>query len=236
MNSLIDRKITGKKKFVRRMFDDISERYDLLNRVISFGLDGVLRKKTVSIHGDDSFVLDICSGTGDMAVELLNMNGFDGVIVMGDFSGEMHKAARKKLNGNSNVFHVFCDAENMPFKDSSFNGIINGYSLRNLGDLKAFGTEIYRTLKSGGQSSMVDVAHPPNRMFAWFFYLYFYKLIPLLSRLFTKKKYAYRYLPVSLRTFLKQDEVLKALKESELSGEYENVLFGAAAIYRLRKY
>ena len=235
MNKSNPSQTTSKKNFIRRMFDDISYEYDLLNRIISFGLDGSCRKKTVAPHEHDKIVLDICSGTGDMSIELSKQNGFEGMLILGDFSSRMHELARQKLNNRQSIYFVYCDAENLPFKNSTLDGIINGYSLRNLSDLKAFGSEIYRTLKPGGHSSIVDVSHPPNKIFAWLFYIYFYKLLPLISRLFTKKKYAYRYLPVSLRTFLKQEEALSSLKGERLEGQYQNILMGAMAIYRLKK-
>lgn len=227
--------LTQKKNFVRRMFDDISDKYDLMNRVISLGLDGPWRKKTVKPHYQDKLVLDICSGTGDMAKEILSLKNFDGFIVLGDFSAEMHRLARKKITGNNNISFIYCDAETLPFKDSVFDGIVNGFSLRNLGNLRKFGSEINRTLNAGGQASIIDMAHPPNKIIARLFYLYFYKFTPWFSRWFTVKKYAYRYLPVSLRTFLKQPEVLENLKAEGLEGEYKNIFGGIVAIYRLYK-
>ena len=217
------------------MFDDISGSYDLLNRVISFGLDGRWRKLTVEPHARDKLVLDICSGTGDMALELSCRRGFAGRIVLADFSPKMHELAIKKCANLNGAVFVRCDAETMPFREGVFDGVICGYSLRNLGNLKAFGREIHRVLRDGGRASIIDMAHPPNRLIAMLFHLYFYKLVPLISRLFTIKKYAYKYLPVSLRTFLRQSEVLAALKGGRLEGEYRNVFGGIVAIYRLRK-
>ncbi len=236
-----------KKRFVKRMFDDISVSYDFLNRVISFGLDGICRKMAVVNHKDDNLVLDICSGSGDMTVELLNQKDFKGTIVLGDFSPRMHMLARKKLDGHLNarskrhhqgeplLLFVYCDAEMLPFKDCSFDGVINGYSLRNLDNLRAFGLEINRILRPDGHSSFVDVAHPPNKVAAWIFHLYFYKLLPLISRIFTGKKYAYHYLSSSLEIFSKQDDVLQALMGDHLNGRYQNILKGTVAIYRLWK-
>jgi demethylmenaquinone methyltransferase/2-methoxy-6-polyprenyl-1,4-benzoquinol methylase len=224
-----------KKHFVRRMFDDISDRYDLMNRVISFGMDGLWRRRTVRPHRHDKCVLDICSGTGDMAKELMDIEGFDGFIVLGDFAGEMHKLAQRKLPVSPDLCYVNCDAENLPFKPGVFDGIVSGYSLRNLGNLKQFGAEIERTLQIGGQASIIDMAHPPNKIVAWLYGLYFYKFAPWFSRFFTKKKYAYKYLPASLQVFLKQPEVLVNLKGEKLQGSYENIFGGMVAIYRLHK-
>jgi demethylmenaquinone methyltransferase/2-methoxy-6-polyprenyl-1,4-benzoquinol methylase len=225
----------AKKSYVRRMFDDISDRYDLLNRVLSFGMDVPWRRRTVRPHRDNKLVLDICSGTGDMAKELLNLDGFKGMIVLGDFAGEMHKLAQKKLPPRSHICYVNCDAENLPFKDGVFDGLVNGYSMRNLANLKQFGAEIRRVLSKGGQASLIDMAHPPNKFIAWLFGLYFYKFAPCISRLFTKKGYAYKYLPASLQLFVKQPEALANLRGETLEGSYENILGGMVAIYRLRK-
>ena len=217
------------------MFDDISGKYDFMNRLISFGLDAHWRRLTIRPHESNKLVLDICSGTGDMARELLRRPGFDGFIVLGDFSPEMHKLAKMKLADHANICYVNCDAEKLPFKDNVYDGIISGYSLRNLGDLKKFGLEIERVLNEGAQASILDMAHPPNKLLAGLFHIYFYKLVPWFSKYFTSKKYAYRYLPVSLRTFLKQPEVLQNIKGQKLAGEYKNVFGGIVAIYRLRK-
>jgi demethylmenaquinone methyltransferase / 2-methoxy-6-polyprenyl-1,4-benzoquinol methylase len=231
----------SKKAFVRRMFDDISDRYDFLNRVISFGLDGYCRRKGIRRHIENRVVLDICSGTADMSIELLKQEKFGGIIVLGDFSMRMQVLAGQKMavfgqgEYESRVYRVCCDAENMPFKEGVFDGIISGYSLRNLGDLRAFGLEMERVMRFDGNGSLIDVAHPPNGLFARLFYYYFYKLIPLISRLFTRKKYAYKYLPVSLRTFFKQPEVVERLCSGKLTGEYENLLGGSVALYKLKK-
>ena len=224
-----------KKKFVKRMFDDISDRYDLMNRVISMGMDGPWRRRTIRPHKNDKLVLDICSGTGDMSREILKLEGFDGFIVLGDFAAEMNKLAKAKLADINNVCYVNCDAENLPFKPGVFDGVVNGYSMRNLGDLQRFGSEIERTLKPGGKASIIDMAHPPNKLVGWLFRIYFYRIAPWISRFFTSKEYAYKYLPLSLHTFLKQPEVLTDLKGEKLEGYYENVFGGMVAIYRLTK-
>lgn len=231
---------SSKRHFITRMFEDISDRYDFLNRVISFGLDGLFRKKAVRIHSGDQLVLDICAGTGDMAKELLKDRQFKGAVVLADLSPKMLKIAMEKMRridlpDSAECFFVFADAEHMPFKQGSFDGIISGFSLRNLGNLEKFGRELSFVLRQGGQASLLDIAHPSNRIYAWLFHLYFYRLVPLFSQLFTRKKYAYRYLPASLRVFYRQPEVLRRLKGDSLSGRFEDLLGGIAAIYRLSK-
>ncbi len=227
--------ISEKRNFVRRMFDDISGRYDLLNKVISLGMDAHWRRRTVKPHLTDKLILDICSGTGDMAKEIADMPGFEGFIVLGDFAQEMNKLAKAKLRGNDNVCFINCDAENLPFKPGVFEGVVNGYSLRNLGQVDGFGSEIERVLRPGGHASIIDMAHPPNRLLAWLFHIYYYKFTPWFSSLFTRNRYAYDYLPVSLKTFYEQPEVLEKLKAGKLEGSYENIFGGMIAIYRLNK-
>ncbi len=239
MESPIPPKST-KKQFIVRMFEDISDRYDLLNRVISFGLDGVFRRRAVRPHRGDSLVLDICAGTGDMAKELLGARDFTGTVVLTDLSPRMLRIAIDKLKGIESgngraVFYVIADADHLPFKPAVFDGAISGFSLRNLSRLESFALELDSVLRSGGKVSLLDVAHPRRKIYARLFYIYFYKIIPLLSRLFTRKKYAYRYLPASLRIFYSQPEALRRLSQGGLEGGYEDLLGGIAAIYRLTK-
>lgn len=239
MESQIAEKST-KKQFIKRMFEDISDRYDFLNRVISFGLDGVFRKRATLPHKGDSLVLDICAGTGDMARALLESDGFTGTVVLADLSPRMLRIAIDKLrrvesrNDGAALF-VIADADHLPFKPAVFDGVISGFSLRNLSRLENFALELNYVLRSGGQATLLDVAHPQRKLYARLFHIYFYKIIPLLSRLFTRKKYAYKYLPASLRVFYPQPEVLRRLSQGGLEGDYEDLLGGIAAIYRLGK-
>jgi len=239
MESPIAAKST-KKQFIKRMFEDISERYDLLNRVISFGLDGVFRKRAIKPHKGDSLVLDICAGTGDMAKALLEADGFAGAVVLADLSPRMlriaiDKLGRIKSKNKGAFFFVIADADHLPFKLAVFDGVVSGFSLRNLSRLENFALELNSVLRSGGGVSLLDVAHPRRKLYARLFHIYFYKMIPLLSRLFTRKKYAYKYLPASLRVFYSQPEVLRRLSQGDLKGSYEDLLGGIAAIYRLGK-
>ena len=225
----------GKGTFIRRLFNDICGEYDFLNKVISFGLDNRVRRKTISPHLKDEMVLDMGCGTGDMALQLLKSRGFTGDVVLADFSPAMINAARRKSASAGNVLFVICKAEELPFKTGVFSGVISGFTLRNFVSIEAFAGEMDRVLAPDGHASLVEFSHPPNRVIAALHGLYFYRLLPLIARVFSRRKYAYSYLPASLKAFDRQEKILHRLEQKSLSGAYENILWGAIAIYRLRK-
>lgn len=229
----------GKKSFVRKMFSDIAPDYDRLNRIISFNLDYSWRKKSTEELQNCNLVLDLCAGTGDMALALLSHNNFKGKIILCDFSYEMLVLAKKKLQeyvANAQIYLVYGDAEKLPFKTETFDGLMQGFSLRNLNSQTDFYREAKRVLKKGGIASFLEIAHPDNFLFSKIFYVYFYKWIPFMSQFFTKRRYAYRYLPDSLKIFPKQKEVVEFIRTFDFEKvEYHNVMGGMAAVYKLVK-
>lgn len=228
-----------KKVFIKKMFDDIAPDYDRLNRIISFYLDFSWRKKSTEFLQNSNLVLDLCAGTGDMALALLSHSDFKGKIVLCDFSWEMLKIAQEKLQKfllENRIFLVCGDVEKLPFKAAMFEGVSLGFSLRNLNSQEDFYQETKRVLKPGGLASLLEIAHPENFLFSKIFYLYFYKWVPRFSRFFTRKRYAYQYLPGSLKIFPKQKEVVNFIKTFDFKDvEYRNIMGGMAAVYKLRK-
>ncbi|EQB63693.1 MAG: ubiquinone/menaquinone biosynthesis methyltransferase [candidate division Zixibacteria bacterium RBG-1] len=228
-----------KKSFVRKMFSDIAPDYDHLNRIISFNLDFSWRKKSTENLEYSNLVLDLCAGTGDMASALFSHKNFKGKIILCDFSYEMLVLARKKLQNygeKAQIYLVCGDVEKLPFKAEIFDGMMLGFSLRNLESQADFYSETKRVLQKGGTASFLEIAHPENILFSRVFYLYFYKWVPFISQFFTKRKYAYKYLPDSLKIFPKQKEVVKFIKTFDFEEvTYHNVMGGMAAVYKLVK-
>jgi len=228
-----------KKSFVQKMFSDIAPDYDRLNRIISFNLDNSWRRKSTEELQGFKLVLDLCAGTGDMALALLSHKNFKGKIILCDFSYEMLVLAKRKLQNyadKSQIYLVCGDVEKLPFKTEIFDGLMLGFSLRNLESQTDFYRETKRVLKKGGVASFLEIAHPENFWFSKIFYVYFYKWVPFVSQFFTKGKYAYRYLPDSLRVFPKQKEVMKFMKTFDFKEvNYRNVMGGMAAVYKIVK-
>jgi demethylmenaquinone methyltransferase / 2-methoxy-6-polyprenyl-1,4-benzoquinol methylase len=228
---------SSKKIFVSRMFDDIAGKYDFLNSILSFGQDNRWRKKAISGISQNGLIIDLCAGGGEMAREILSRKDFTGDVIITDISRGMLSLIRQNLPSEYNARYqtVVCDAEKLPFKDNLFSGAVSAFCLRNLSDLNAFTSETKRVLTDHGLVRHLEIAHPRNKILSILFEFYFYKLSPLLSRLFTSKSYAYRYLPASLKGFPSQDEVKTILGSGWGHASYKNIMGGIAAIYSLRK-
>ncbi len=228
-----------KKKTISQMFSDIRKEYDFINRIISFRSDRIFRNIAIKKVTHLERVLDICAGTGDMTISLLMKKSFKGRVVLCDFNYDMLSLADSKLQKlglRDRIDIVIGDAEELPFKDKSFNAIIMGFALRNLESIDAFGLESKRVIDGKGKVVLLDVAHPENRVVAFMFHLYFYKIAPILSRFFTKNKYAYQYLPQSLKTFYNQKDLISKFKGLGFTkATYQNMLWGISAIYKLRR-
>ncbi len=184
---------------VRSMFDRIAPVYDLMNRVMTAGLDGRWRRLTVRLvvsKGDR--VLDACCGTGDLAIAARKT----GAEVVGlDFSEPMLERARRK---DGSVEWVQGDLLELPFEDASFDAATVGFGVRNIVDLERGLTELHRVLKPGGRVGILEITRPrgPLRLF---YRLWFDALIPLAGKILPGGK-AYTYLPASVRRFPGPDE------------------------------
>ncbi|HEX4905174.1 MAG TPA: ubiquinone/menaquinone biosynthesis methyltransferase [Acidimicrobiales bacterium] len=180
-----------KVRAVRQMFDTIAPRYDLVNRVMTFGLDVRWRKRATRSLGlpAGSTVLDIAAGTGDFCRELAAA-GFSPIGV--DLSFGM------LANARTDAPLVQGDALRLPFPDGSVDGVTCGFALRNLRDLTPFFADLARVLRPGGRIALLDVAAPTNPVLRWGHGIYFGKVVPRIGgALNGAGKDAYRYLPRS---------------------------------------
>ncbi|MCX7612352.1 MAG: bifunctional demethylmenaquinone methyltransferase/2-methoxy-6-polyprenyl-1,4-benzoquinol methylase UbiE [Ignavibacterium sp.] len=202
-----------KKNKVKNIFDDISGKYDLLNHLLSFGIDRRWRRKALKLTGlnKNSFLLDVACGTGDVAIEAKKL----GVekIVGADFSHNMLSLFNKKskwIIGN-NVQMV---AEQMPFKDNSFTNITVAFGVRNFYDIQEGFNSFYRVLKSGGKATIIEFSLPKNKFFASLYKFYFKKVLPIIGGIISGNKSAYTYLPNSVEEFDEKINLEVLLKNS----------------------
>ena len=228
------------KSYVSHMFSEICTEYDRLNRIISFCLDVLWRRKAASKLISSDLVLDLCAGTGDMAITLLCRQSFKGKVILCDFNQDMLKVAQAKLRRSGlsqRVCTVLCDVENLPFKSNVSDGAMMGFSLRHMEDLNLFFNETKRVLKKDKRAVLLDVAHPEVKLIKDIYFFYYDKILPKLSRVFSEGHAdIYSYLPKSLRRFLKQKDLLSMLKELGFSEVgYQNVFLGTGVIYTLMK-
>jgi len=193
-------------EYVRGTFDRIAGRYDLLNRVISFHLDTYWRRKAIeaALRGGERRVLDVGTGTGDLALAGAAKIGAQGRVVGLDFSHEMLRLAARKPSPSpecGKISYVQGTALAAPFPDASFDVIVSGFVLRNLTDLALFFREAYRLLNSGGRLVTLDMFPPSAMPFSFFYSIYFHRIMPWLGACLARNGEAYRYLSNSVRSF-----------------------------------
>lgn len=186
---------------VRKMFGRIVPRYDLLNRLMSLGMDRRWRRLAAAATSPRGAVaLDVGTGTGDLALELCRQGA--SAVVGADFSRQMLDAARRKASATSSpVAWALADALRLPFADGTFDCVTNAFLLRNLADLRAGLAEMARVLKPGGRLVCLDMTQPPTGPFGALYRLYFNRLLPPLAGAISGDAAAYRYLPGSLKGF-----------------------------------
>ena len=185
------------------MFDRIAGRYDAMNSLMSAGLHHRWRARTVDIAGvsPGSAALDVCCGTGDLALELYRRVGPAGRVVGLDFSAPMLELAeRKSAAQEAAVEWVQGNALDLPFPDSTFDAATVGFGVRNVADLGRAIAEMARVVRPGGAVAILEITTPQRPPLKWFYSIWFDRIVPLLGTLAGDRE-AYTYLPSSVRRF-----------------------------------
>jgi demethylmenaquinone methyltransferase/2-methoxy-6-polyprenyl-1,4-benzoquinol methylase len=198
---------------IREMFDRISPAYDVMNRVMSLGLDGRWRRfaaGTAGLRPGDA-ALDVCCGTGDLAAELRRRVGPSGRVVGVDFAGEMLARA---LHRHEGVEWVQGDALALPFGDGEFDAAAVAFGVRNLADHRRGFAEMARVVRPGGRVVCLELTRPPAAL-APFARLWTDRLVPLVGRL-ADRGGAYTYLPASVRRFPPPEELAGTMRAAGL--------------------
>lgn len=226
---------SGKKEKVENMFNSIASRYDLLNHVLSAGVDYGWRKKVIRLlePHHPQLILDIATGTGDLAIACakLNPKKITGV----DISNGMLEVGRKKIKEKKldNLIELMqADSADLPFPDASFDAITVAFGVRNFENLENGLKEMYRVLKPGGQLVILEFSQPQRFPVKQLFGLYSRKIMPAIGQLLSKEKSAYEYLPESVEAFpygKKMTDILSSLKF--VNTKYIPLTFGIATIY-----
>lgn len=200
---------------VQGMFDRIAGRYDLLNRVISFKLDQRWRNRAIEILLNSAAprLIDLGTGTGDMAFCASKKSQGKASVVGVDFSLKMLRLAQTKRPGSTAQF-VQGSAMASPFKDASFDGAMSAFVLRNVSDLQLFFNEACRVLKPGGKLVTLDMFPPRRNWFAPLYRGYFYILMPWIGGLLSGDRPAYKYLAESVRQFHPPEAVCEMIHKA----------------------
>jgi demethylmenaquinone methyltransferase/2-methoxy-6-polyprenyl-1,4-benzoquinol methylase len=223
--------LTGKErgKYVQDMFARIAHRYDLMNRLMTAGQDVHWRTQVIqqaNLTPNDR-LLDLGAGTGDLAREALRQQS-DARVVAADFTLEMMRIGQ--LSGS--LPWSAADALNLPFEDRSFDAIVSGFLMRNVGDIQAALKEQYRTLKFGGRIVILDTTKPNRNLLYPFIWLHMHVVIPILGGIISGFKDAYNYLPDSTEEFVTAKEMavrMAAVGFKKIN--YEKLMFGTIAIH-----
>lgn len=221
-----------KRTFVRKMFADIAARYDFLNHALSFGLDRRWRAFAVSKCSGGGLVLDLATGTGDMARDIVRKK-YPRQVVGLDFSPEMLARARQKLAEHpaEPIELVLGDALNLPFPDVTFDSVNIGYALRNVTSLENLFQEMARVLKIGGRAISLELTRPKSPLVRRLYYLHICRIAPFIGGLVSGNRAAYNYLPDSILEFPPPEEVAEIMRKAGLSKVEINRLFlGAATV------
>lgn len=226
----------SKKEQVSEMFDNISGKYDLLNRVLSGGVDIYWRKKAISILKKEQpkLILDIATGTGDLAVEANKQLNPDKIIGV-DISEGMLAHGREKMErlGLSQKIELRKgDSEKLLFDDNTFDAVIVSFGVRNFEDLLKGLTDMCRVTKSGGTCVVVEFSKPRKFPMKQLYSFYSTRILPIIGRMVSKDNSAYTYLPESVKMFPDGSEFLTIFEQAGFKQTYcKTLTFGICSIY-----
>jgi demethylmenaquinone methyltransferase/2-methoxy-6-polyprenyl-1,4-benzoquinol methylase len=225
----------SKKGQVEKMFNNISKEYDILNRVISFGIDISWRKKIVKIlkSKNPSIILDVATGTGDLAIELVKTNAKK--IIGLDISKGMLDVGIDKINHknlNNTIEMVIGDSENLKYVDNFFDAVTVSFGVRNFESLDLGLREIFRVLKPNGSLVILETSNPTKFPFKQFYTVYSKFILPTIGKIFSKDKLAYNYLSESSAEFPYGEKFNNILKKIGFTSVVDfPQTFGVATIY-----
>ncbi|NNE47887.1 MAG: bifunctional demethylmenaquinone methyltransferase/2-methoxy-6-polyprenyl-1,4-benzoquinol methylase UbiE [Rhodothermales bacterium] len=229
--------VAGKKEHVGRMFDNIAPRYDLLNRVLSLGIDRLWRKEVVRIlkrHTSPLHrILDVATGTADLAIESLSLNPEQVIGV--DIAEEMLAVGRTKIDaaGAQNVITLQpADAENLPFGDDEFDAVTVAFGVRNFENLGLGLSEMSRVLKPGGKVVILEFSQPRTFPIKQLYAAYSRFVLPHVGRVVSKDEGAYTYLPESVAAFPDGEEMTGIVERAGFTEVRSRPMtFGIVTIY-----
>jgi demethylmenaquinone methyltransferase / 2-methoxy-6-polyprenyl-1,4-benzoquinol methylase len=220
---------------IRTMFDSIAPTYDILNRLLSFGLDVRWRRKAVSLLGPESggTFLDIAAGSGDVSLDLLKLK--PDRVVAADFAFRMLEVFQEKIRSSgiaAPIDVVSCDAHALPFRDNTFDGTIVAFGIRNFADRGKALQEMLRVLKPGGRSVVLELTQPKGFVPKLFYAVHSRIILPAIGAIISRHNRAYSYLPQSIAEFPPAEEFVGLMKKAGFSDAVaQPMTFGSVTIF-----
>lgn len=217
------------------MFDNISPQYDLLNRVLSFGIDVYWRKRAIAMLKSDkpAYILDVATGTADLAIEALQLNprqvtGVD--ISAGMLSKGEEKLRKRRLEDRIKL--VLGDSEGLPFEESTFDAVTVAFGVRNFEDLDRGLSDIIRVMRPGGKLVVLEFSKPRIFPIKQLYALYSNYILPSVGKLISRDGSAYTYLPESVQAFPEGNDFLRHLLGAGfVNNQQKRLTFGICSIY-----
>jgi demethylmenaquinone methyltransferase / 2-methoxy-6-polyprenyl-1,4-benzoquinol methylase len=229
----------GKKEQIEKMFNNISKEYDFLNRLITFGMDKRWRNNVLKllIAKNPKNILDIATGTGDMAILFSKTNAKN--IVGVDISKGMLDVANEKilkLNLQDKITTEIQNSEDLKFENNTFDAVSVTYGIRNFENLSNGLSEIYRVLDKNGVLVILETSQPNNKIFKTIYQFYTRLIMPFIATLFSKDRNAYKYLSNSAINFPYGTELKKIIQSAGFNSvALYPQFFGASTIYYAKK-
>lgn len=235
--------IADKQLLIDNVFSKVADKYDLMNDVMSLGMHRLWKDEFVKqIPNLNSYILDVASGSGDIALKLAKKardRGNNIVITLCDINEEMLKQAKKKaidLNLFQNLKFTVANAENLSFPDNNFDYYTIAFGIRNVPDINKALSEAYRVLKPMGKFICLEFSKVKESRLKDFYKFYSFNIIPKIGQMITGNKEAYEYLVESIELFPSQDEFRIMIKEAGFEEvSYKNLSGGIVAIHSAYK-
>ena len=230
--------VNEKADRVRDVFDSVASRYDVMNDLMSLGIHRLWKRMAVELAGvgQGQRVLDLASGTGDLASLFNGLVGTDGSVVMTDINAAMLDQGRERMVDDGhlgNIGYVQVDAERIPFPDAHFDCVTIAFGLRNVTHKEQALAEMFRVLRPGGRALVLEFSHPRQRGLKKLYDFYSFKALPLMGKLVARDADSYRYLAESIRMHPDQETLRGMMEDAGLERcDVHNLSGGIVAIHR----